>query len=363
MSKSKFSASEWKLVKDAPYWVYQALSKADGAVPVITSRQESKAFDKAISSYRSTNALVKDLKANSSPDAAVNKASEADAIQSLTNIAGLASMNLNAREIKSLKIFLMDIANAVAEASGEGLYGSGDRVSKKEAAAIDKIEAALDATAQAVQVEERREKTMARRSQSSVTAARKKETQRNAKLAEMKKREAKMKEAAAARKAAASAEKRKQAADTRKTKAAAATAKVAAAKKAADAAEMERKKLEAAEIKREKRAQAAAKVRADRAKVARQAKLKKEAEAKAKWDAEQKIKEENRAKWMAEQAEKDRWLGEHTVAAGDNLGAISLKYYNSAAKHMWMRIYEANKHIIGANPNMIQIGQVLKIPK
>jgi hypothetical protein len=57
------------------------------------------------------------------------------------------------------------------------------------------------------------------------------------------------------------------------------------------------------------------------------------------------------------------FIAEHTVAAGETLSHISLKYYNSAAKPKYMLIYEANKHIIGDNPNVIVPGQVLRIPK
>ena len=54
---------------------------------------------------------------------------------------------------------------------------------------------------------------------------------------------------------------------------------------------------------------------------------------------------------------------EHTVSAGETLGALALKYYGSAVKDKWMKIYEANKAVIGDNPNVIKPGQVLKIPE
>ena len=54
---------------------------------------------------------------------------------------------------------------------------------------------------------------------------------------------------------------------------------------------------------------------------------------------------------------------EHTVAEGETLSGLALKYYGSAAKDKWMKIYEANKAIIGDNPNVIKPGQVLKIPE
>jgi nucleoid-associated protein YgaU len=54
---------------------------------------------------------------------------------------------------------------------------------------------------------------------------------------------------------------------------------------------------------------------------------------------------------------------EHTVAEDEALSHIALKYYGSAAKEKWMVIYEANKDVIGDNPNIIVPGQVLKIPE
>lgn len=56
-------------------------------------------------------------------------------------------------------------------------------------------------------------------------------------------------------------------------------------------------------------------------------------------------------------------MAEHTVTGDDTLSHISLKYYGSAVKEKWMIIYEANKAVIGDNPNKIRPGQVLKIPE
>lgn len=57
------------------------------------------------------------------------------------------------------------------------------------------------------------------------------------------------------------------------------------------------------------------------------------------------------------------YLSEHTVTAGETLSQIALKYYGSAVKEKWMLIYEANKQVIGEDPNRIHPRQVLKIPK
>ena len=49
----------------------------------------------------------------------------------------------------------------------------------------------------------------------------------------------------------------------------------------------------------------------------------------------------------------------YTVVGGDSLSKIAKKFYGNANK--WRDIFEANKDRI-SNPDLIQIGQVLKIP-
>jgi len=53
---------------------------------------------------------------------------------------------------------------------------------------------------------------------------------------------------------------------------------------------------------------------------------------------------------------------EHTVAKGETLSDLALKYYGHATKPYYMLIYEANKELIGDNPNFIRTGMILKIP-
>jgi nucleoid-associated protein YgaU len=50
----------------------------------------------------------------------------------------------------------------------------------------------------------------------------------------------------------------------------------------------------------------------------------------------------------------------HVVASGDTLSHIAARYYGDAGR--WPDIYEANKDIIGDNPNLIRVGQELEIP-
>jgi nucleoid-associated protein YgaU len=50
----------------------------------------------------------------------------------------------------------------------------------------------------------------------------------------------------------------------------------------------------------------------------------------------------------------------HTVQSGDSLWKIAKKHYGDGNR--WQRIYDANRQVIGANPDKIYPGQVLQIP-
>lgn len=50
----------------------------------------------------------------------------------------------------------------------------------------------------------------------------------------------------------------------------------------------------------------------------------------------------------------------YKVKTGDCLWNIAKKYYGDGAQ--WKKIYNANKKIIGSNPNLIRAGQVLALP-
>jgi nucleoid-associated protein YgaU len=51
----------------------------------------------------------------------------------------------------------------------------------------------------------------------------------------------------------------------------------------------------------------------------------------------------------------------YTVRPGDSLSKIAKALMGDAKK--WRVLYEANKDVVGANPDLIRPGQVLKIPK
>jgi nucleoid-associated protein YgaU len=58
-----------------------------------------------------------------------------------------------------------------------------------------------------------------------------------------------------------------------------------------------------------------------------------------------------------------RTKADHTVAVGDSLRLIALKYYGPGGQENWKVIYDANKAVIGENPYILKPGQVLKIPE
>jgi nucleoid-associated protein YgaU len=50
----------------------------------------------------------------------------------------------------------------------------------------------------------------------------------------------------------------------------------------------------------------------------------------------------------------------YTVASGDSLSKIAKKHLGDANR--WREIYEANREVIGANPDLIKPGQQLRLP-
>lgn len=52
----------------------------------------------------------------------------------------------------------------------------------------------------------------------------------------------------------------------------------------------------------------------------------------------------------------------YTVQEGDTLTGIADRAYDDSSAAAWMRIYNANKSVIGDNPNLIRPGEVLYIP-
>ena len=63
---------------------------------------------------------------------------------------------------------------------------------------------------------------------------------------------------------------------------------------------------------------------------------------------------------MSQQSRRITPGSKYTVQAGDTLWGIAQRAYNDPED--WDTIYDANKHVIGNDPNLIKPGQVLQIP-
>jgi nucleoid-associated protein YgaU len=62
------------------------------------------------------------------------------------------------------------------------------------------------------------------------------------------------------------------------------------------------------------------------------------------------------------EAAKAQIIATHTLTEDETLSHLSLKYYGHATEPYWRIIYEANKDVIGANPNKVRPGLEIKIP-
>ena len=329
MSKSKLSTSEWALVKDAPFWVNAALSAADGRVALLTKRKEAKALTKAIDDYKSSNPLISDVKNNDDdPAKEIAKATEASAERALGRIADIIERKLGAEELNAFNDFLLSVGTTVAETAGEGVLGIGKNTSAEESKALKSIANALRATDA-----HKRERRQAKQAAEQAKRAAEAKAAVDAKAAAKAKAEAKAKAAADAKAKAEAAAKSKEEA---------AQAKAAAAIQAKMAAQQRKRDAEA------------------KARDLAMAKEKAKREAAAKAEAEAKAAEEAKAK-AASKSRFTEFIADHKVVSGENLSFISQKYYNTQAN--WRLIYEANQDVIGDNPNLIRVGQVLKIPK
>ena len=324
MSKTKLTASEWELVKNAPYWVNRALTEADGRAPFFVRLHESRALEQALKNYKTGNALVNDIIADKG-DASkeIEKASAADIDKAINRVAAIVEEKLGADDLAELRNFLLTVGRQVAESASESAKSKSGKVSEKEAAALVRLESAMKvsssfATAHVAKpVPAAKPNVSAKPSVSAKPAATaamakqddgaaKKKTEQEKNLAEARQRQEKAGQETEARKKA----------------------------------EAEERLEKAREEAEERQAQAKAETEAA---AAREEAARKEAEAKA-----------TAAKYT-------QFIAEHTVQPGDNLSFISQKYYGHQGN--FRIIYEANKDVIGDNMNLIRPGQVLKIPK
>ncbi|MFC2054302.1 LysM peptidoglycan-binding domain-containing protein [Chloroflexota bacterium] len=91
-----------------------------------------------------------------------------------------------------------------------------------------------------------------------------------------------------------------------------------------------------------------------------------EAQKAAEREKEAKVRELERQEQLAArraEAAKPKIITVHELTSEETLSHLSLKYYGHATKPYWMVIYEANKDVVGDNPNLVHRGMMIKIPE
>ena len=86
-----------------------------------------------------------------------------------------------------------------------------------------------------------------------------------------------------------------------------------------------------------------------------------EAEREKMIDARRKIKEDRMA--GLKKATESKVMATHTVAAGETLSHLALKYYNHATPPYWQLILEQNKEALQGNERNVRAGMELEIPE
>ena len=123
--------------------------------------------------------------------------------------------------------------------------------------------------------------------------------------------------------------------------------------KAIDLVSNRDEKAAAAEAEAAKKA-ADAKAAAAKAEMERQKKAK---------EMEEKRKAAQATMAAAREAAKPKFIAEHKISGDETLSHVAQKHYGNATRPYWMVIYEANKDVIGDNPNIVRPGMVLNIPE
>ncbi len=145
-SKTNYTAVEWRLLCDS--YMAASLCIAAGDDTHVSSLREAIATERfkttAKQKYQA-NALIQAILAEdvSFVDAVVVGTTEADFLEYIEQAVALVNRQASRQEAQEYKQFLYDMATAVANASGEGWFGWGVKISAKEVAVLQRLQALL----------------------------------------------------------------------------------------------------------------------------------------------------------------------------------------------------------------------------
>lgn len=159
MTTAAYTAAELNTIAEAPMFVGMAVALADMGIvsTAIEAAAMSKELSGAAQKYPSNSIIqsvfsdqamksgqVKMEKPDIKPEEVQSGAVVDKAIAAANAAITVAGSKATPEEIAEFKQFIYSCADAVANAAGSGLFGSGgSKVSDKEAAALAKIKAAL----------------------------------------------------------------------------------------------------------------------------------------------------------------------------------------------------------------------------
>lgn len=136
VDKDSFNEQEWQLLADAPYLVFLAVAAADGTI----DKKEVKVFQNAmVAGAQTDHPIVHQMFASGmrDPSARLQKlvGSGLDVVENLKKVGALLSERMPEDSANAVKLVLLAVGKAVAEASG-GFLGFGKKMSKDEQNAL-----------------------------------------------------------------------------------------------------------------------------------------------------------------------------------------------------------------------------------
>ncbi|MGD1804706.1 hypothetical protein ACP6PL_04590 [Dapis sp. BLCC M126] len=155
-TKADLTDSEWELLLQAITLVSMIVIGSDFTLfSVVKEVFALPKIQKQTKYNYQNNQLIQDLLADTSDADKTTQINEIensenftdflkDALEKLKAAVAIAHLKANPIEAQEYKEFLYEIANQIANASGEGIFGTGPKVSQKEAIVLEQIKKALE---------------------------------------------------------------------------------------------------------------------------------------------------------------------------------------------------------------------------
>ncbi len=142
--RASFTDQQWQTLQFAPLWTLTAVAGADGDVDVkeltafVKELQEANAYKEPL-----VREILISLQADFQGVMEDFKADDRSILDGLQEAGRVLDENVGAQQARNFKLAMLLIGKNVAEASGGGLFGMGERVSNQEKKAIVLVAAAL----------------------------------------------------------------------------------------------------------------------------------------------------------------------------------------------------------------------------